>query len=152
MVHVCHDAGRAPPSVIRVSLLAPRVTINVISAQLPEARRVAFGKLERVYPFGRLPEIQVWDEESCWATMVAWKRLPLVVQSDHGLSGGKICKGDICRVAIVAVCEHEISGALHAGRSEEHTSELQSLMRISYAVFCLKKKKQTTDKTYTNPH
>src|SRR3546814_7971925 len=28
-----------------------------------------------------------------------------------------------------------------AGRSEEHTSELQSLMRISYAVFCLKKKK-----------
>src|SRR3546814_8908239 len=29
-----------------------------------------------------------------------------------------------------------------AGRSEEHTSELQSLMRISYAVFCLKKKKQ----------
>src|SRR3546814_10404957 len=38
-------------------------------------------------------------------------------------------------------------------RSEEHTSELQSLMRISYAVFCLKKKKQTNqilqvDKTY----
>src|SRR3546814_1814252 len=31
--------------------------------------------------------------------------------------------------------------ALHGGRSEEHTSELQSLMRISYAVFCLKKKK-----------
>src|SRR3546814_3655354 len=29
-------------------------------------------------------------------------------------------------------------------RSEEHTSELQSLMRISYAVFCLKKKKETT--------
>src|SRR3546814_9571036 len=31
-------------------------------------------------------------------------------------------------------------GRLHALRSEEHTSELQSLMRISYAVFCLKKK------------
>src|SRR3546814_2251426 len=30
-------------------------------------------------------------------------------------------------------------------RSEEHTSELQSLMRISYAVFCLKKKKKDTD-------
>src|SRR3546814_6642908 len=30
-------------------------------------------------------------------------------------------------------------------RSEEHTSELQSLMRISYAVFCLKKKKNTRD-------
>src|SRR3546814_4750267 len=35
-----------------------------------------------------------------------------------------------------------------ATRSEEHTSELQSLMRISYAVFCLKKKKQITK--YTN--
>src|SRR3546814_6879789 len=33
-------------------------------------------------------------------------------------------------------------GALADRRSEEHTSELQSLMRISYAVFCLKKKKQ----------
>src|SRR3546814_1593139 len=32
------------------------------------------------------------------------------------------------------------SGRADAGRSEEHTSELQSLMRISYAVFCLKKK------------
>src|SRR3546814_5812170 len=41
------------------------------------------------------------------------------------------------------------------GRSEEHTSELQSLMRISYAVFCLKKKKnihttQTTSNTYSD--
>src|SRR3546814_3440536 len=35
------------------------------------------------------------------------------------------------------------AASLHAGRSEEHTSELQSLMRISYAVFCLKKKKKT---------
>src|SRR3546814_10184429 len=33
-----------------------------------------------------------------------------------------------------------------AGRSEEHTSELQSLMRISYAVFCLKKKKYRNKK------
>src|SRR3546814_5190011 len=31
----------------------------------------------------------------------------------------------------------------HRGRSEEHTSELQSLMRISYAVFCLKQKNKT---------
>src|SRR3546814_7877080 len=38
------------------------------------------------------------------------------------------------------------SGAVDQGllRSEEHTSELQSLMRISYAVFCLKKKKSNT--------
>src|SRR3546814_2662583 len=36
-----------------------------------------------------------------------------------------------------------------ADRSEEHTSELQSLMRISYAVFCLKKKKYKTHKKET---
>src|SRR3546814_747059 len=36
----------------------------------------------------------------------------------------------------------------HGYRSEEHTSELQSLMRISYAVFCLKKKKQHTRRYY----
>src|SRR3546814_6418025 len=36
-----------------------------------------------------------------------------------------------------------VQAALAGARSEEHTSELQSLMRISYAVFCLKKKKNT---------
>src|SRR3546814_10132460 len=39
------------------------------------------------------------------------------------------------------LCDESIVGELpFLGRSEEHTSELQSLMRISYAVFCLKKK------------
>src|SRR3546814_3026030 len=41
----------------------------------------------------------------------------------------------------VAGCDRE----KHRERSEEHTSELQSLMRISYAVFCLKKKKQNPE-------
>src|SRR3546814_1762607 len=40
-------------------------------------------------------------------------------------------------------------GQVAASRSEEHTSELQSLMRISYAVFCLKNKKNRT-LTHTN--
>src|SRR3546814_9922245 len=40
---------------------------------------------------------------------------------------------------------------LTATRSEEHTSELQSLMRTSYAVFCLKKKKQTHHITSNTP-
>src|SRR3546814_5733529 len=39
-----------------------------------------------------------------------------------------------------------MAGLGGACRSEEHTSELQSLMRISYAVFCLKKKKNTQNK------
>src|SRR3546814_8721995 len=46
----------------------------------------------------------------------------------------------------VRACPHlkiYVSATNVETRSEEHTSELQSLMRISYAVFCLKKKKQT---------
>src|SRR3546814_8752144 len=42
-----------------------------------------------------------------------------------------------------AAPEAEEGAGERAARSEEHTSELQSLMRISYAVFCLKKKKKT---------
>src|SRR3546814_5712125 len=44
------------------------------------------------------------------------------------------------------VVEHPADIAIFR-RSEEHTSELQSLMRISYAVFCLKKKKKHTHRT-----
>src|SRR3546814_6528709 len=44
------------------------------------------------------------------------------------------------------------SFALQVQRSEEHTSELQSLMRISYAVFCLKKKKQPTRNKIIDHH
>src|SRR3546814_5236731 len=46
-----------------------------------------------------------------------------------GMQRGRQCHRAHCRICI---------------RSEEHTSELQSLMRISYAVFCLKKKKSHT--------
>src|SRR3546814_7324299 len=42
------------------------------------------------------------------------------------------------------VISNEKTNRLGQPRSEEHTSELQSLMRISYAVFCLKKKKKQT--------
>src|SRR3546814_5504117 len=48
---------------------------------------------------------------------------------DHPAFGGIRCAGSALRVE---------------GRSEEHTSELQSLLRISYAVFCLKKKNNNT--------
>src|SRR3546814_7602040 len=66
------------------------------------------------------------------------------------------------RTALVVLGEDEISyealgerlaATVHALRaeSEEHTSELQSLMRISYAVFCLKKKTKKK-KQYDNDH
>src|SRR3546814_5213772 len=45
-------------------------------------------------------------------------------------------------VAAVAITLGVNFGSVHGDKSEEHTSELQSLMRISYAVFCLNKKKK----------
>src|SRR3546814_1811858 len=45
-------------------------------------------------------------------------------------------------VHLERLAQRRIGEQRHVERSEEHTSELQSLMRISYAVFCLKKKRQ----------
>src|SRR3546814_7623988 len=51
-----------------------------------------------------------------------------------------------------AIGECSLGSILVASRSEEHTSELQSLMRISYAVFCLKKKKLINNTKLHNKH
>src|SRR3546814_9761878 len=65
---------------------------------------------------------------------------------------GQLRDGDVVVVWKLDRLSRSLKDMLHimerielagAGRSEEHTSELQSLMRISYAVFCLKKKKKT---------
>src|SRR3546814_2302930 len=51
------------------------------------------------------------------------------------------------------VADDALGDDIRQGRSEEHTSELQSLMRISYAVFCLKKKNKTYfNETHTPQH
>src|SRR3546814_3364647 len=56
--------------------------------------------------------------------------------------------GCLLRRFVVAVDLEDVELAVRPDRSEEHTSELQSLMRISYAVFCLKKKKTRQKHTY----
>src|SRR3546814_12610932 len=58
------------------------------------------------------------------------------------------------RIELVAVDDQQllaVGGFMHR-RSEEHTSELQSLMRISYAVFCLKKKTHISTEITRAPH
>src|SRR3546814_7931032 len=55
-----------------------------------------------------------------------------------GASARRRRRGKVPRPAVRPRLRHRTSRA--SNRSEEHTSELQSLMRISYAVFCLKKK------------
>src|SRR3546814_1152076 len=59
------------------------------------------------------------------------------------------CKRQVVRPdpdEIISQNSATLTEAYFNDRSEEHTSELQSLMRISYAVFCLKKKKKHTKK------
>src|SRR3546814_4912552 len=58
---------------------------------------------------------------------------------------GAVAIGEPAARPVMRGRHHHVDSGLDrdaASRSEEHTSELQSLMRISYAVFCLKKKKQ----------
>src|SRR3546814_7303062 len=63
-------------------------------------------------------------------------RLPLA-RYYYGVSGDAVAE---TQVFVDWLLTHIHQGWDGRGRSEEHTSELQSLMRISYAVFCLKKK------------
>src|SRR3546814_3934080 len=71
-----------------------------------------------------------------------WRRLMQPSAAAHSTCG---CSTPTCRMVAAPTCCHVCAMA----RSEEHTSELQSLMRISYAVFCLKKKK--TNKNQPRP-
>src|SRR3546814_4689680 len=63
---------------------------------------------------------------------------------------GSVLRGQAANGAWLRVCEPCDRVLPHASRSEEHTSELQSLMRISYAVFCLKKKHTYPSKPHTH--
>src|SRR3546814_2860873 len=95
-------------------------------------------------------------------------RSPLRVLGDPGVVGGGVEREVECDLESVPVRgphegaevgERAQLGVDRVMRSEEHTSELQSLMRISYAVFCLKKKKKKLNlkiiqnsTTMTNQH
>src|SRR3546814_7536315 len=84
---------------------------------------------------GSRREVQYAEEEGVRFTMLA--------MPEAFLGGDTVAAVRVQRVHLgVADASGRQSPELIEGRSEEHTSELQSLMRISYAVFCLKKKKQ----------
>src|SRR3546814_2320598 len=60
-------------------------------------------------------------------------------------------QGDhVALLDVLAFADQQLRQVQEGRRSEEHTSELQSLMRISYAVFCLKKKKKIIKQTIKN--
>src|SRR3546814_6194748 len=95
--------------------------------------------------------IELYGSGSSWARIDP--RTPAIAsvaasrQSDHSSPAGVIAFATSSMIASFSVNATRITASitraiLKLPRSEEHTSELQSLMRISYAVFCLKKKKK----------
>src|SRR3546814_8076491 len=102
--------------------------------------------------------IRVWSSDVCSSDLDGDERVSRAGQSDEPwriglwsdrrwrrdhhreLPGATGASSGTRRTAADASGAARRNDACFAGRSEEHTSELQSLMRISYAVFCLKKK------------
>src|SRR3546814_19691467 len=78
------------------------------------------------------------------AVVDAFEQCPLVLDRVAGVAGVFFAEFDQCFRRNFRRARQQMFA--QSGRSEEHTSELQSLMRISYAVFCLKKKKTHTTK------
>src|SRR3546814_2864016 len=103
--------------------------------------------------------ISDWSSDVCSSDLLIEDLLLLEHLREHDVPGhhgheDEDEEGGPCNRAALLKGRHQaigirITGVFHS-RSEEHTSELQSLMRISYAVFCLKKKKQTTKKHTQN--
>src|SRR3546814_5049977 len=97
--------------------------------------------------------ISDWSSDVCSSDLPAhssawtgWKSTP-----DCGSRGGPAGLPLAARPEACRIRRSRFPNSIHRQRrSEEHTSELQSLMRISYAVFCLKKKTThtTSNKTY----
>src|SRR3546814_2498553 len=91
-----------------------------------------------------LPIFPVWLERTTWGRTTlppggctAWIHRGVSFERWRGSS----IQVEDAGIVVHTRAAHPPSGEAH--RSEEHTSELQSLMRISYAVFCLKKKNNT---------
>src|SRR3546814_9457363 len=90
----------------------------------------------------RIMGLEQMNDAEVWAAMKT-QRL--------AQKGNDFMPGHLQRVVAISVALRQ-GDSFKCWRSEEHTSELQSLMRISYAVFCLKKKNTNNhDKTHTIP-
>src|SRR3546814_8296215 len=94
--------------------------------------------------------ISDWSSDVCSSHLLGVLfRRDLHHRLDRGGSAGKIeHQLPLFHPPFVRAKHAPVDRHLQRVRSEEHTSELQSLMRISYAVFCLKKKTKSKKKTH----
>src|SRR3546814_10888571 len=92
--------------------------------------------------------ISDWSSDVCSSDLEARSEVAASPASGSG-SAGSAClatEWSWVRRGLAPAAKTADPAATESTRSEEHTSELQSLMRISYAVFCLKKKKNNRHK------
>src|SRR3546814_3228969 len=121
---------RRPPGSTRTDTLFPYTTL-FRSQPRPEAEEVGDRRME-VDAAVRLAAVQVERD-----------------REDGQLGGDEQVQQHFAPAELEQAAGEEIKDrSRHRVRSEEHTSELQSLMRISYAVFCLKKKNKTSILNY----
>src|SRR3546814_10072174 len=147
---------RHPPRLTRIATLFPSTTLfRSVLTQDPVARPCAEIHFDNQFRFQphRLGTTQIGAARRIGNFDGSARRLEALLQiSHHGLREAAADAADVAPGPAIAsrLCEQQRT-QFGACRSEEHTSELQSLMRISYAVFCLKKKKKTIT-TPTNQH
>src|SRR3546814_1520041 len=129
---------RRPPRSTRTDTLFPYTTL------FRSRGRKSSGSAHSPFPF-----VLSLSKDRTFHLQAREKGQPFDKLRANGNRGGfwRLSPFDACRPRALA-CKrrsHEHFGQDFHLRSEEHTSELQSLMRISYAVFCLKKKTTTID-------
>src|SRR3546814_2859161 len=102
--------------------------------------------------------ISDWSSDVCSSDLSGQGKLRRLRHASRGsrIRGSEPCAAPACpcrkdhrkmpRMSSATTTPQERRITVTQGRSEEHTSELQSLMRISYAVFCLKKQKKKKSK------
>src|SRR3546814_9707716 len=107
-------------SLVGAGLLAKAMVQSAVMLNVPPSSRAS-----------PLPQLMVVGHRIC-----VHQRFPV---------GASLLAMAVVQLAVML----NVPTASRAGRSEEHTSELQSLMRISYAIFCLKKKTTITHTNHT---
>src|SRR3546814_5997244 len=117
------DGKAAEAAIARINALTKDVEVGTIYE----------GKVAKIMDFGAFVTIAPGKDGLVHISQLADKRVEKVDEV--------VKEGQLVRVKVLEVSrDGKIRLSMKSSRSEEHTSELQSLMRISYAVFCLKKK------------
>src|SRR3546814_1991933 len=130
---------RRPPRSTRTDTLFPYTTL--FRSAWGRRMRMARNVFARLRPGrkakGERSKSAIWYRGRQLIRTVLARRTLAVVTMPSAVGADEKPAGTLYKAPHCGCCEDDL-----AYRSEEHTSELQSLMRISYAVFCLKKKKK----------